>query len=89
MKIIAQVNPNIVPVMLPLILKDAQSPISDEVLALIKAQSAPNPAAQQAEQLQMQNIATELELNKAKAEKLRAEAARANAESLNKAGGYK
>ncbi len=89
MKIIAQVNPNIVPVMLPLILKDAQSPISEEVLALIKAQSAPNPAAQQAEQLQMQNIATELELNKAKAEKLRAEAARANAESLNKAGGYK
>lgn len=89
MKIIAQANPNIVSVMLPLILKDAQSPISEEVLEIIKNQSAPNEAAQQAEQLQMQNIATELELNKAKAEKLRAEAAKANAESLGKVGGIK
>lgn len=82
MRIVAQANPQMVAMMLPLVLKDAQSPISDEVIKLIATQSAPNPAAQQAEQLQMQTLASELEINKAKAEKLRAEAANANAQKL-------
>lgn len=86
MKIVAQANPNIVPAMLPLILKDAQSPISDDVMALITAQSSPNPAQQAAQQIEMQKTQAELEIAKAKVEELNAKAAKYQAEGMHKIG---
>lgn len=92
LKSIAQIRPDIVPNLLPLMLKDTDSPVIDDVKAVLKqadeaqAQAAEqNTAAQQAQELEIQKLAAQVAELQAKAAKYQAQSEVAQSVAHNNA----
>lgn len=92
LKSIAQIRPDIVPNLLPLMLKDTDSPVIDDVKAVLKQadeaqeQAAKqNTAAQQASELEIQKLAAQVAELQAKAAKYQAQSEVAQSVAQNNA----
>lgn len=85
-KTIAGITPDIIPALLPLMLKDSDSPVASEIKEVLDSlNSAPNPNAELQQQnltLQNQKLTADIELLKSKAQKNIAESG-VNPDDLN------
>lgn len=87
MKLIAQSVPDTVKPMLPLILRDSESPIADDVMAMIQAQSQqPNPEQEQAMEMSQRRMELTLEKMAAEIKLLNAKSIKAVSEGAEEAG---